>query len=174
MAIRVSLELRYVRCVVVLKLEGVKQLLQLAVSKGDAPFHQGVLQVADINPVLLIELQYVVQEGLLGLAPPCHDLDRHQRGVLQRVVSLWLTMTMSHHRPDHLLQIAFHQLLVHVFQTLHDIPYQSIYISGFMSPHILHHGRNIRPRCIHRPNGSPDDKVGKSESQALVAQVHHP
>ena len=72
---------------VMLKLERLLEGKKLFFGEADASLEKGASQVAVVNGFLLVELQDVVHESLLGSAHAGHDVSRDQSGEFEGEVT---------------------------------------------------------------------------------------
>ena len=130
-AVGVDLEARDGFGVVVLELKGLNELVQLCVGKLDSSFQERVLDVASVNCLLLVELEDVVHEDLLGSAHPCHDVGRNKPGELEGEVAFGPALGLVVDALEHMLESLLDERVIVLIQAFDHVVGNSKHVCLF-------------------------------------------
>lgn len=89
--------------VVIFKLQGGEQSVQLLFFKVDTSLKERFPEVADVDGFLLVELKDVVHVNLLSSTHTGHDIGGNQSSKLQGKVALLFSFSLSVNRLQHVL-----------------------------------------------------------------------
>mmetsp|Transcript_28725 Transcript_28725/g.43387 ORF Transcript_28725/g.43387 Transcript_28725/m.43387 type:complete len:282 (-) Transcript_28725:424-1269(-) len=106
---------------VMLELEGVEEALQLLLSEGDTALDERVANVANLDGVLLVVLEDVIHENLLGSAEASEDVHRDESGELDGQVAFAAALGHCNDRLLHDLEEVRDFFFVHLFKAFYRI-----------------------------------------------------
>ena len=157
---------------VVVKLERLLEGQKLFLGEANASLKKRAPQVASVNGFLLVELQDVVHESLLGPAHASHDVSRDQSGKLEREVAFLLVSRGNIDELQDLIIDLCNLLMIHLRHTFNNAHSYPTDIFPLEVGLVLHQGLESLARREQAGYRLVHGKVGESHTQDFIAKVY--
>ena len=157
---------------VVVKLERLLEGQKLFLGEANASLKKRAPQVASVNGFLLVELQDVVHESLLGPTHASHDVSRDQSGKLERKVAFLLVSRGNIDELQDLIIDLSNLLMIHLRHTFNNAHSYSADIFPLEVGLVLHQGLKSLARREQAGYRLVHGKVGETHTQDFIAKVY--